>query len=269
MSTTKQFDYDLNGRVVSQTDDAGGINANTRTAYDAFGRVIQSIDGAGNVTTTAYQDSGRTMFITDPLNRTTRTEHDALGRVLRMTNALNQQTVYAYNEAARSVTVTTPEKVQVTTARTRHDETLSVTDGRGNITQYAYNKDGQPTTVTDALGRVIANTMYDRSGRKVEVTDARGMVTRFGYDQRNRVIARRVDPSGLKLTTLFVFDALGRQVAVTEGANTLAARVTPYAYDRKGRMKAAIMEVSCRRAAASTTMLRPPRQRCRVARGTI
>ena len=123
-STTKQFDYDLNGRVVSQTDDAGGINSNTRTAYDAFGRVIQSIDGAGKVTTTAYQDSGRTIVVTDPLNRTTRTEYDALGRVLRVTNALNQQTVYAYNEAARSVTVTTPEQVQVTTARTRHGETL-------------------------------------------------------------------------------------------------------------------------------------------------
>ena len=64
--------------------------------------------------------------------------------------------------------------MQVTTARTRHDETASVTDGRGNVTQYAYNKDGQPTTVTDALGQVITNTTYDRSGRKLEVTDARG-----------------------------------------------------------------------------------------------
>ena len=81
-STTTQFDYDLNGRVVSQTDDVGGINSNTRTAYDAFGRVTQSIDAAGNVTTTAYQDSGRTVVVTDPLNRTTRTEYDALGRVL-------------------------------------------------------------------------------------------------------------------------------------------------------------------------------------------
>ena len=31
-STTTQFDYDLTGRVVSHTDDVGGINANTRTA---------------------------------------------------------------------------------------------------------------------------------------------------------------------------------------------------------------------------------------------
>jgi YD repeat-containing protein len=252
-STTKQFDYDLNGRVVSQTDDAGGINSNIGTAYDAFGRVTQSVDGAGKVTTTAYQDSGRTVVATDPLVRTTRTESDALGRALRVTNALNQQTVYRYTEAARSVTVTTPEGVQVTTVRNRHDETLSVTDGRGNVTRYAYNREGQPTKVIDALGRVIAYTIYDRGGRQVKVTDARATVTLFGYDQRNRVVKRRVDPDGLNLTTLFEFDALGQQIKVTEGSNTLAARVTTYAYDRKGRVKRVVVDPAPRGLQLSTS----------------
>jgi YD repeat-containing protein len=235
-NTTKQLDYDLNGRVVCTTDDVGGINSNSLTIYDAFGRVTQSINGGGKFTTTAYQDNGRTIVVTDPLNRTTRTEYDAFGRVLRVTNALNQQTVYAYNEAARSATVTTPEGVQVTTARTRHGEILSVTDGRGNVTRYAYNKDGQLWTATDALGQVIADTTYDRSGRKFEVADARGTITRFGYDQRNRVAERWVDPTGLNLKTLFEFNALGQQIKVTEGANTVAARVTTYAYDRKSQL---------------------------------
>src|SRR3546814_8444918 len=52
-----------------------------------------------------------------------------------------------------------------------------------------------PTTVTDALGRLTAQTTFDKSGRRHEVTDARGTVTRFGYDQRNRVVERRVDPA--------------------------------------------------------------------------
>ncbi len=106
-TTTKQFDYDLNGRVVSQTDDVGGINANTRTNYDAFGRVIRSVDGAGRASTTAYHDSGRSIVVTDPLQGTTRTEYDALSRVSCLTNALGQQTDYAYDETARSVTATT------------------------------------------------------------------------------------------------------------------------------------------------------------------
>src|SRR3546814_5872285 len=57
-TTTRQLDYDLLGRVVSQTLDAGGINANTRTDYDAFGRVVRSVDGTGRATATAYPESG-------------------------------------------------------------------------------------------------------------------------------------------------------------------------------------------------------------------
>jgi YD repeat-containing protein len=236
-STTTQVDYDQAGRVVSRTEDVGGINANTQTAYDAFGRITRSTDQLGNVTTTAHQDSGRVVVVTDSLHRATRTEYEALGRVLSTVDALSQRTKYSYDDSARSVTVTTPEKVQVTTTRTRHGELASSTDGRGNVTSYAYDKDGQQTTVTDPLGQVTTKTTYDRSGRKHEVIDARGTVIRFSYDQRNRVTGRRLDPAGLNLTTRFEFDALGRQVQVTDGANTAAARTTAYLYDRKGRVR--------------------------------
>src|SRR5262249_8700235 len=104
------------------------------------------------------------------------------------------------------------------------------------------NRDGQPTTVTDALNRVVARTTYDKSGRRLQLTDARGTVTRFGYDQRNRVVERRADPAGLNLATLFAFDAFGQQVGMTEGAGTVAERVTTYAYDRKGRTKTVVVD---------------------------
>jgi YD repeat-containing protein len=242
-SATKQLDYDLNGRVVSTTDDVGGINSNSRTTYDAFGRVTQSIDGRGKFTTTAYQNNGRTVVVTDPLNRTTRTEYDTLGRVLRVTNALNQRTTYAYNDVTRTVTVTTPQGLRVTTARTRHGEIASVTDGQGHIIRYAYNKDGQLTTKTDALGRLTATT-YDQSGRKLQFADARGVLTQFKYDQRNQIVEQRLDPNGLNLRTQFAFDALGQQIKVTEAANTPAARVTIYAYDRNGRKNAETVDAA-------------------------
>jgi YD repeat-containing protein len=241
-TTTMQLSYDLKGRVVAQTDDVGGINAITLTEYDAFGRVIRSVDGTGRAIATAYPDSGRSIEVTDELQRTTRTEYDALGRISRQTNALGQQTDYIYDETARSVTSTTPEGRQVLTARTRHGETLSVTDGRGNVTRFGFNRDGQQTTVTDALGRVIALTTYDKSGRRSETTDARGTVMRFGYDQRDRIVERRIDPTGLNITTLTDFDALGRPVRVTEGAGTTAECVTTYGYDRKGRTKTVVQD---------------------------
>ena len=164
-TTTTQYNYNLRGELISQTGDIGGLNFNTQTVYDAFGRITQSIDAAGKVTTTSYQDNGRTIEVTDPLNRKVRSQYDAFARVLKTTDASGQATIYAYDDVNRSVKVTTPEGITITTNKTRHGETLNVVDGRGNMTQYAYNKDGQLTTVTDALGRVIANTTYDRSGR--------------------------------------------------------------------------------------------------------
>jgi YD repeat-containing protein len=235
-TTTTQYHYNLRGELISQTGDIGGLNFNTQTVYDAFGRITQSVDAAGKITTTSYQDNGRTIEVTDPLNRKVRSQYDAFARVLKTTDAIGQATTYAYDDVNRRAKVTTPEGITITTNKTRHGETLSVVDGRGNMTRYAYNKDGQQTTVTDALSQVIANATYDQSGRKLEVKDARGTVTRFGYDQRNRVVDRRVDPAGLNLRTVFEFNALGQQVKVTDGANTLAARVTTYAYDRKNQL---------------------------------
>jgi YD repeat-containing protein len=67
-------------------------------------------------------------------------------------------------------------------------------------------------------------------------------VTRFGYDQRNRIVEQRVHPAGLNLTTLFEFDALGQQISVTEGAGTDAQRITIYGHDRKGRTSTVVVD---------------------------
>ena len=233
--TATQYDYDLRGALLAQTSDVGGANFNVRLKYDAFGRVIQSIDGAGRITGSSYEDSGRTIVVTDPLNRTARTEYDAFGRMLKVYDAFGQPTQYVYDDVARRVTMTTPEGVQVITTSTRLGETLSVQDGRGTLTEYAYDKNGQVTQVKRA-GQVIATSSYDNSGRLFESRDARGTVTRFTYDQLNRVFERAVDPSGLNLRTRYEFNALGQQFQVTEAVGTAAERLTTYAYDRKGQL---------------------------------
>lgn len=234
-TTTAQFDYDGNGRLLSQTEDVGGINARTTNEYDAFRRVVRTVDPSGRAIIMAYENGGRSMLVTDALQQTKRTDFDVLGRVIRQSDPLGGMTGYTYDHNARAVTVTSPEGRHVTTVRGRHGETRSVTDARGNVTRYEYNADGQPTTVTDALGRVIARTTYDKSGRRFETTDACGTASRFGYDQRNRVVEQRVDPNGLNLTALFAFDALGQQIAMTEAAGTAAERVTTFQHDRNGR----------------------------------
>ncbi|ALI34756.1 putative deoxyribonuclease RhsA [Candidatus Nitrosocosmicus oleophilus] len=243
-STTSQFDYDLVGHLVSQTEDVGGINSNTRLEFDAFGRIIRSIDALGWVTTKFYPDNGRSVEIKDPLQHVMRTDFDAFGREYRLIDALRNETVYTYDETNRIVMVTTPEGRQITTSKTRHGETRSLTDGRGNVIYYEYNLDGKPTSIVDPLGQIISQTVYDKSGRKIAMIDARGTVTRFSYNQRNYVVKKQVDPEGMNLVTLFRFDAFGQQIEVTEANGTAIERFTTYSYDRKGRMRRVVLDAS-------------------------
>jgi len=121
-------------------------------------------------------------------------------------------------------------------------------DGSGvTTTQYAYDKDGQLLTVTDALGQVVSRNAYDvRSGLLTSSTDARGTVTSYAYDAVNRLLERRLDQNGWNLVSQYEFDALGRQVKVSEGRADNAGgnllRVTSYEYDAINRQTRVIVD---------------------------
>ncbi|MHA6194734.1 glycohydrolase toxin TNT-related protein [Pseudomonas wadenswilerensis] len=240
---TTTFGYNLRGERISQTRDAGSLNLTNRVAYDAFGRVIRTTDAAGFITSTDYQDSGRTVVVRDPLNQARRSEFDAFGRTLREVDALGHITQYSYDDTNRSITVTLPDGTRVSTWKTRHGETLKAVDGKGAVTQYEYNREGQLTRTIDALGQV-AEKRYDQAGRLSESVDARGIVTHLDYDAANRVIERSVDPTGLNQRTTYVFDTAGRQIKVVEFAGTTSARTTDYTYDRKGQLTQTVVDPS-------------------------
>ncbi|WP_042130784.1 hypothetical protein, partial [Pseudomonas japonica] len=239
---TTAFGYNLRGEKISQTRDAGGLNLTDSTAYDAFGRVIRSTDAAGFITSTDYQDNGRTVVVRDPLDQSRRSEFDAFGRTLREVDALGHVTQYSYDGSNRSVTVTLPDGTQVSTWKTRHGETLKAVDGKGAVTQYEYNREGQLTRTIDALGQVAEVKRYDKAGRLSESVDARGIVTHLDYDAANRVVQRSVDPTGLNQRSTYVFDTAGRQVKVVEFAGTASARTTDYSYDRKGQLTQTVVD---------------------------
>ncbi len=278
-TTTTQFDYDLNGNLLSRTDDLGGLNFNTQTGYDAFGRVIRSVDAVGAVTKTEYLASGRVIEVTAPvagsLTRTTHDEYDPFSRVLTHIDPSGKITTYDYDPVTRTMTVKTPEGIVMTTTRTRFGETLSVTDGKGGVTKYAYNRNGQVTTVTDALGVVVTTNGYDTNGLLKQVTDARGIITTFTYDAANRLLTRRVDPKvagvnpkGLDLFTTYEFDAFGQQVKVTEGSGSNGARLTVYRYDLNGRVFQTITDPNGL-ALATTTSYDGVGEVVQVAQGTL
>ena len=252
VTTTTRFDRDLDGRLISTTRDEGGVNFSTQTGLDAYGRVIRSVDGAGRVTTTSYEDGGRTLVtsqVVDGQVRTARDTYDAFNRVATHIDALGNPTKYEFDDSNRKLTVTTPEGVKVTTVKTRSGEVFSVTDGRQSAidnsvatTSYTYDENGNVLTVRDAFGHPTQVNTYDDGGRLQTTTDARGTVTLFSYDDLNRVFKRQVDPDGLNITTLYEFDPFGEQMTVTEAAGTTAQRVTNYFYDQKGQLDQMVVD---------------------------
>jgi len=252
VTTTARFDHDLDGRLISTTEDESGINSNVQTGFDAYGRVIRSVDGAGKVTTTRYEDGGRTIvtsLVVDGQTRAVRDTYDAFNRVATHIDALGNPTKYEFDDVHRKLTVTTPEGVKVTTVNTRSGEVFTVTDGRQSAvdpsvatTSYTYDENGNLLTVRDALGHPTTVNTYDDSGRLRTTQNARGTITSFEYDELNRVFKRHLDPAGLNITSVYEFDSFGGQMTVTEAAGTAAQRVTSYSYYNDGRLKQMVVD---------------------------
>src|SRR5690606_36463672 len=71
---------------------------------------------------------------------------------------------------------------------------------------------------------------YDAQGRRITTTDASGRVTRQVFDLEGRLLQVALDPDGINQRISYAYDARGRQIKVTQGA-----QVTSYTYDALGR----------------------------------
>jgi YD repeat-containing protein len=217
-------------QVAVDPTNAQGLNAVTSAIYDAFGRATRTIDGNGNVRQQSFDRLGRVVTTIDPLNAQRSTSYDAFDRVLTQTDAPGKVTSYAYDRTARSMTVTTPEGIASTTVNTRHGQVQSITDGKGQVTSYGYDRNGKLLTTTTPL--TATSSTYDALGRQIESKDANGFKVAYTYDAASRVLTRRVDPTGMNLTTTYAYDGKGQQVSVTDPNGV----VTTAQFDNRGRV---------------------------------
>jgi YD repeat-containing protein len=223
-------EYDRRGLQTAVTMDEGGLGIRTTSHYDAFGRRDLFIDGNGQSHRQGFDRLGRVVQTIDGLGKARSTSYDAFDRVLTQTDALLHTTTYTYDTAQRSATVTTPENVSVTTRHTRHGQTLSITDGNLQTTTFHYDRDGHLRHTTTPLNNTQQE--YDRAGRLTKTIDANGVEVTYDYDAANRLLQRRVDPTGLNLETSYEYDGLGRQFKVTDPNRV----VTLTGFDLAGRV---------------------------------
>ena len=167
---TWQFQYDLDGKVIKETDYTGRI---TTTRMDPCGLWSEHYNGNNTVTTT-YDQYGRVTQIRDD-NDVTDYIRNPLGTITRITNAYSSID-YAFDEYHRL-----------------SSETTTLYSGEQSTLRYQYDPYGTTNTITQVLpdGREITETpSYDLSGELHHITHTfmgrELAVVSFGLDTAGR-----------------------------------------------------------------------------------
>jgi RHS repeat-associated protein len=240
-------EYDNEGRVVKQTDAAGGVseltyslnqttlkNAENSTVvyeYDAQYRTTK-IDDAGNDVTKTWDVNNRQTSVTDKTGSQTWYAYDSKGNVTKETRSDGSYREVVYNAQNKPISVRDfdaavtqnfydangflskvkkPDGTEVKYAHDQYGRVTSITDGEGGTTSFAYN--GLSSMVmTDALGN-STTFYYDAMGRLVNEVDSLGVEHKTMYSLNGKKIG--VWETG-GVFEEYEFDAAGNCVAVID-----------------------------------------------------
>lgn len=240
---TARTGYDwTQGRPVSTTQDAGGLNLTRTTAYDAQGQVTRTTlpassgTDAGATVTTYYTGDGTgpcggrpewadavcttgpagaiTGGGQNPSQLPTRTsEYGLYGQLTKQSetaNGVTRTTVRDHDAAGRPTTVTVTGGTGAAVP--------AVTTGYDPATGRAV------TTSTSGAGTVTRQ--FDRLGRQIAYTDADGGVTRTTFDALNRPAAVT---DSVPSTTTYTYDTAAEpRGLVTAVADSVAGTFTAH-----------------------------------------
>jgi RHS repeat-associated protein len=222
--------------IVGPCVSCGGGSSQTQTFdYDNEGRLLSETDGLGHTTSYEYDANGDRISETNALNQTTSYTYDSHGRVLTRSAPDGSLTTYTYAPAG-PLTIT--EKLSATQNRTTsityngQGKLGGITDPRGKTTTLTYNSAGDLTSVTDSLTHATSFG-YESMGRRTTVTDPLNHTTTTTYDARGRT-TRITNPDQTK--TDFGYDLGGRRTSVTDPMG----RITRYVYDPYARLESVI-----------------------------
>ncbi|EHL32044.1 hypothetical protein LDG_5898 [Legionella drancourtii LLAP12] len=226
------YDYDRRGLLIDQVDDVGGLNRHTSFKYDAFGWVTSRIDGRQAAINYRLNKRGEQILIINASNQFKKITYDAFGRVLSETDNLQKEIKkYSYNDQNNILTVTNPLiKTEVVTQFNAFGDKIAFTDANKNTTEFHYDERGLLIRV-DSPENSFKEYHYDEAGQLLWQEDAGGHTIAYTYDAQGHVLTKTVDPDGLKIIIRYQYDAIGRQLQVTENN-----RIKQFTYDDAGRL---------------------------------
>ncbi|MFZ2755102.1 MAG: hypothetical protein WAZ48_16880, partial [Lysobacteraceae bacterium] len=202
--------YDLQGRLLSTTDNLGNRLRNT---YDAEGNLVGSATFDPDGTLVLRRDQ-----VFDTLHR--------LSAVIEPHDSVTDATTTIdYDGAGSPVQTTDPNGHASASSYDPGDRLRTRTDALGGVITYAYDTLGNPATVTapngaatgfsyDPLSRLTAETSpdrgnlshtYDSANRRLTLTDARGITATYTYDALDRLLGVTYPDPAENIT--FTYDA--------------------------------------------------------------
>lgn len=226
------YAYDRRGLLITQTQDVGGINRLIKTDYDAFGWLIKQFGGQTQAISYELNKRGERVYIFNASNNYKKTEFDAFGRVLSESNYSHSRIIkeYAYDDKNNTLTLINSNNVQIITEFNAFGDKIKLIDANQNITTFHYDERGLLTHV-DNPENTFKNYEYDNAGQLLWQTDEGGHKIVYTYDAQGHVLTQIKDPDGLNYYTSYQYDAIGRQLQVTENN-----RIKQFTYDDQGRL---------------------------------
>jgi YD repeat-containing protein len=244
-----QIRYDALGREIA-VQDANGHVADEKK-WDAVGNLVQEIHADGGILKYSYSIFGDKIQATDELGRVTEFAYDKLSRLVR--------TTYAAVEVSHLTNTGTPDWLVVSDGQQRLFQTIAYdqagrktsetgTDGRlviyrydlrGNIVQttqtgintwFEYDTQGRKTGERDG-NDAVATWRFDYFGQLTAHTDIGGARYSYAYDNARQLLHQGNDRAGLAMNIGYNYDAAGRLIHITDGANF---EDVTYAYDLAG-----------------------------------
>ena len=178
--------------------------------HNNLGQVAGHVDGAGYLTESVYDGSGN---LTTKIRYATATTGAGPASTLiglrPVSVAADQVSLYSY---------------------TKSNQVSSTRNAEGTRTLYAYDSMGKLTSTVVAAGTNEARSMlarYDLQGRMVAELSGAGAALLTGNLSQGRV-----DSVWANYGMRYAYDAAGRRISATDGAN----RRTLYYYDAEGRL---------------------------------
>ena len=217
-------------------------NLRTDTYYDASGNAILTVDPKGIKTRTYYDALNRPITVVQNINRT-------------VADAINLPNPPPFGQGA------TDADIRTDTYYDKAGNAIATVDPRGVVTRTYYDSANRPiATVQNWTGadiysstipargsggpdeNVRTDIAYDSSGRRDTTTDPLGHITKYQYDVVGQLIqvtnnyvnggSPQNDQNQRNIVTLYDYDALGRQVKLTD----TSGRITLSDYDKLSRV---------------------------------